>query len=87
MNFCIELHIQEGRSCFFSPQFILDENLCRKKKKMSRSYPSIIVDLEGRLKKGKDVGIVCLRLIMRSNDLTLETIALSFSGDSSDSPF
>lgn len=73
---------------FFFPPSLFWMRICaEKKKKMSRSYPSIIVDLEGRLKKGKDVGIVCLRLIMRSNDLTLETIALSFSGDSSDSPF
>lgn len=37
--------------------------------------------------KGKDIGIICLRLIMSSNDFTLETIALSLPRGSSSSPF
>lgn len=53
-----------------------------------RSYSLVTADQKGHLEKERTLeSSAWLRLIMSSNDFTLETIALSFSGGSSNSPF
>lgn len=53
-----------------------------------RSYSLVTADQRGQLEKERTLeSSAWLRLIMSSNDFTLETIALSFCGGSSNSPF
>lgn len=56
--------------------------------KKCKSYYLVTVDQKGQLEKERTLeSSAWLRLIMCSNDFTLETIALSFSSGSSNSPF
>lgn len=53
-----------------------------------KPYFSVTVEQRGQLKKERTLkSSAWLRFIMHSNDFTLETIALSFSGGHFNSPF
>lgn len=53
-----------------------------------RFYSLVTVDQKGQLEKERTLeSSAWLRLIMSSNDFTLETISLSFSSGSSNLPF